>query len=244
MLVMWTFSEHHWLIPLDSLSDFNHSCMKQGYPPPPLSALSPPLLKLVKQCNYLTPNKLPPKRVHTIAFFHQLLSLPAAALRFKMSSEKNDVFVGNVTFNTTEEQLRDIFGVVGAIKNIRILQDKETGRPKGFAFIEYMDANTALAAIRNLDGTELNGRRLRVSYSNNSNLREMAKLIGQDVTEVTTSRNDSNQAVSNLQLYEAWDILDLLKKMADEDRGDKIRQLLEGYPQLVGAVNQIQVVVT
>ena len=94
-------------------------------------------------------------------------------------SDKNDVFVGNVTFNTTEEQLRDIFSFVGPVKNIRILQDKDTGRPKGFAFIEYFDANTALAAIRRLDQTELNGRKLRVSYSNNSSLRDLARQIGQ-----------------------------------------------------------------
>ena len=72
-------------------------------------------------------------------------------------TDKNDVFVGNVTFNTTEEQLHEIFSFIGPIKNIRILVDKDSGRPKGFAFIEYMDANTALAAIRRLDGTELNG---------------------------------------------------------------------------------------
>jgi cleavage stimulation factor subunit 2 len=94
-------------------------------------------------------------------------------------TEKHDVFVGNVTFNTTEEQLQEIFSYVGPIKNVRILQDKESGRPKGFAFIEYYDANTALAAIRRLDQTELNGRKLRVSYSNNSNLKDLARQIGQ-----------------------------------------------------------------
>jgi cleavage stimulation factor subunit 2 len=83
------------------------------------------------------------------------------------SAEKHDVFVGNVTANTTEEQLREIFQFVGPVKNIRILIDKDTGRPKGFAFIEYADANSALAAIRHLDGHELNQRQLKVSYSNN-----------------------------------------------------------------------------
>lgn len=94
-------------------------------------------------------------------------------------ADKHDVFVGNLAFNTTEEQLRDIFSYVGPIKNIRILQDKETGRPKGYAFIEYHDANTALAAIRRLDQTELHSRKLKVSFPNNSNLKELAKQIGQ-----------------------------------------------------------------
>ena len=156
------------------------------------------------------------------------------------ATEKHDVFVGNLTFNTTEEQLYDIFSFVGPVKNVRILQDKETMRPKGFAFIEYNDVNIALAAIRRLDGTQLNGRSLRVSYSNNSNLREVAKSIGQDVIESEPTLRQETQVILNLQLYEAWDILDYIKKIADEDNGQKIRALLETYPQLIPAIIQIQ----
>lgn len=58
--------------------------------------------------------------------------------------------------------------------------DQDTGRPKGFAFVEFHDASSALAAIRHLDGHEVNSRRLRVSYSNNSNLKEVAQTIGPD----------------------------------------------------------------
>ena len=108
-------------------------------------------------------------------------------------AEKHDVFVGNVTFNTTEEQLQEIFSFVGPIKNIRILTDQNTGRPKGFAFIEYSDANTALAAIRHLDGHELNNRRLRVSYSNNSNLKEIARSIGQVIPDIYQSHISTKQ---------------------------------------------------
>ena len=70
--------------------------------------------------------------------------------------------------------------VLGPVKKVRILIDQDTGRPKGFAFVEYHDANTALAAIRHLDGHELNSRRLRVSYSNNSNLKEVAQTISSE----------------------------------------------------------------
>jgi cleavage stimulation factor subunit 2 len=108
-------------------------------------------------------------------------------------AEKHDVFVGNVTFNTTEEQLQEIFSFVGPIKNIRILTDQNTGRPKGFAFIEYSDANTALAAIRHLDGHELNNRKLRVSYSNNSNLKEIARSIGQVIPDIYQSHISTKQ---------------------------------------------------
>jgi RNA recognition motif-containing protein len=63
----------------------------------------------------------------------------------------NDIFVGNLSANTTEEQLREVFSVVGQIRNIRILMDKDTGRLKGFAFIEYTNRDSVNAAIRLLN---------------------------------------------------------------------------------------------
>ena len=73
---------------------------------------------------------------------------------------RHSVFVGNLTYNTTEEQLRDIFNTVGPSAAIKIVTDKETGRPKGYAFIQYEDPALALSAIRNLNGTELNSRKV------------------------------------------------------------------------------------
>ena len=76
--------------------------------------------------------------------------------------KKHHVFVGNLTFHTTEEQLRDIFSTVGPTSSIRIVTDKETNRPKGYAFIQYDDAALALSAIRNLNGVELNSRKVLI----------------------------------------------------------------------------------
>lgn len=73
---------------------------------------------------------------------------------------KHDVFVGNLSYNTTAESLQEIFNKVGTVANVRIVTDRDTGRPRGFAFIEYDDAATALSAIRNLDGYDLNGRKV------------------------------------------------------------------------------------
>ena len=75
--------------------------------------------------------------------------------------EKHDVFVGNLAYNTTPENLQEIFSKVGNVSNIRIVTDRETGRPKGYGFVEYEDAATALSAIRNLDSHELHGRKVR-----------------------------------------------------------------------------------
>jgi RNA recognition motif-containing protein len=72
------------------------------------------------------------------------------------------IYVGNIPFSTTEAELRDLFGRHGSVESVKVITDRETGRPRGFAFVE-MDANGAGEAIRALDGTELGGRSLRVN---------------------------------------------------------------------------------
>lgn len=54
--------------------------------------------------------------------------------------------------------------MAGPVKSVRILVDKETGKPKGFAFVEYYDINSALSAIKHLDQTDLNGRKIKVGF--------------------------------------------------------------------------------
>jgi len=165
--------------------------------------------------------------------------------------------VGNLTFNTTEEQLREIFSFAGPVKNVRILTDKETGKPKGFAFVEYFDSNAALSAIRHLDQTELNSRKLKVGFPAQGNLKEVARQIGQVVPETApsssggggnapisaaTRQNIEQSVVNSLKLHEAWDLLDAMKKLVAEDnnRGNKAKSILETHPQLISALYEIQ----
>lgn len=68
----------------------------------------------------------------------------------------------------SEEQICEIFGRAGQVVNFRLVYDKETGRPKGFGFLEYTDVDAAAAAVRNLNEFELNRRTLRVDYSNDN----------------------------------------------------------------------------
>ncbi|WPH00349.1 Hypothetical protein R9X50_00317500 [Acrodontium crateriforme] len=78
------------------------------------------------------------------------------------------VFIGNIPYGVSEEQICDIFGRVGQVVNFRLVYDKETGKPKGFGFLEYTDVDAAASAVRNLNDHEIGGRQLRVDYSNDN----------------------------------------------------------------------------
>lgn len=73
------------------------------------------------------------------------------------------LYVGNLPFSTTEDELRQLFERHGAVGSVNVITDRETGRPRGFAFVEMEDAGAADKAQRALDGTELGGRNLRVN---------------------------------------------------------------------------------
>jgi len=72
------------------------------------------------------------------------------------------IYVGNISFDTTESDLESLFATHGTVASVKVITDRETGRSRGFAFVE-MDADGADDAIRALDGTQLGGRTLRVN---------------------------------------------------------------------------------
>lgn len=74
-------------------------------------------------------------------------------------------FIGNLPWDIAEPQLRELFAEVGPIKTFRVVTDRETGRPKGFGFCEYFDIPTAASAQRNLNGHEINGRKIHVDFA-------------------------------------------------------------------------------
>ena len=75
----------------------------------------------------------------------------------------NKLYIGNIPFSATEEQLRTLFEKHGDVRSVSVIMDRETGRPRGFAFVEMADSAAAQNAIRALDGAELGGRDLRVN---------------------------------------------------------------------------------
>lgn len=72
------------------------------------------------------------------------------------------LYVGNIPFSCTEEELREMFERHGAVESVNVITDRETGRARGFAFVE-MDAASADAAMQALDGQDMGGRTLRVN---------------------------------------------------------------------------------
>ena len=75
------------------------------------------------------------------------------------------VFVGNISYDSTEQQLTDLFSEIGTVVNFTIVTDRDTGKPKGFGFCDFTDSETAKSAIRNLDKHDFHGRSLRVAFA-------------------------------------------------------------------------------
>jgi RNA recognition motif-containing protein len=72
------------------------------------------------------------------------------------------IYVGNLSFNSTEDDVNQLFSQHGTVHSVALINDRQTGRPRGFGFVE-MDDDAAMAAISALDGQEFDGRNIRVN---------------------------------------------------------------------------------
>ena len=73
------------------------------------------------------------------------------------------IYVGNLSYDATEEELRELFGAHGHVDSTTVIKDRYTGRSRGFGFVEMGNASEAEAAISALNGTEHHGRRLNIN---------------------------------------------------------------------------------
>ena len=73
------------------------------------------------------------------------------------------LYIGNLSFSTTEDDLREVFQRHGVVDSVAVITDRETGRARGFAFVEMSEPSAAQDAIRALDGTDLGGRTIKVN---------------------------------------------------------------------------------
>lgn len=74
-----------------------------------------------------------------------------------------NIYVGNLSYNMSDEQLEALFAKFGAVKSAKIIMDRETGRSKGFAFVDMETSVAGNAAIEGLNGTSYDGRNLKVN---------------------------------------------------------------------------------
>ncbi|KAH7118978.1 hinge domain of cleavage stimulation factor subunit 2-domain-containing protein [Dendryphion nanum] len=106
------------------------------------------------------------------------------------------VFIGNIPYGGTEEMIVETLGRVGQVLNFRLVYDKETGRPKGFGFAEFADADAAASAVRNLNDYEIMGRKLRVDWSNDNGSGDSAPA---NYTAPTAPPNGQQETIAPLQ---------------------------------------------
>ncbi|KAK9470319.1 uncharacterized protein V1510DRAFT_383521 [Dipodascopsis tothii] len=157
------------------------------------------------------------------------------------------VFVGNIPYDQTEEQILEIFQSVGPVANSRFVFDKETRRPKGYGFVEYHDSETAASAVRNLSNYSLGNRALRVDFSHETSIGATippkpagpaAKREGTPMAPAHLSTPEAiSTTLSTFTPQQLLGILQELKTVIQQDAG-KARELLKASPPLSYAVVQ------
>ncbi|PKL47609.1 MAG: RNA-binding protein [Candidatus Riflebacteria bacterium HGW-Riflebacteria-2] len=83
-----------------------------------------------------------------------------------------NIYVGNLPYNATEEQLKTMFGQYGEVTTASIIKDRDTGRSKGFGFVEMTDDSSAEEAIQALNESDMNGRNIKVNQARPKEKRE------------------------------------------------------------------------
>ncbi|XP_030065738.1 cleavage stimulation factor subunit 2 isoform X4 [Microcaecilia unicolor] len=161
------------------------------------------------------------------------------------------VFVGNIPYEATEEQLKDIFSEVGPVVSFRLVYDRETGKPKGYGFCEYQDQETALSAMRNLNGREFSGRALRVDNAASEKNKEELKNLGTGAPIIESPYGDPvspedapesiSRAVASLPPEQMFELMKQMK-LCVQNSPQEARNMLLQNPQLAYALLQAQVV--
>ena len=83
----------------------------------------------------------------------------------KTIMSQNKLYVGNLSFNSNEDDITDAFSAYGTVTSVNLITDRDTGRPRGFAFVEMSSDAEAQAAMKGLDGQDLGGRNLKVNVA-------------------------------------------------------------------------------
>lgn len=84
---------------------------------------------------------------------------------FRPEEEQMNIYAGNLSYEVTEEDLKDAFSAFGQVDTVKVIKDEYSGRSKGFGFVEMQDNSSAQSAIEGLDGKELKGRAIKVNQA-------------------------------------------------------------------------------
>ncbi|GFF28992.1 cleavage stimulation factor subunit 2 [Aspergillus udagawae] len=173
------------------------------------------------------------------------------------------VFLGNIPYNLTEEQVKDILSSAGTVTKFRLMMNPETGKPKGYGFADFADADAAASAVRNLNDYEIMGRKIRVDWPHNNekdsvppDYSQTSQLPSQDVQPGQQPSaplpplppgvelpphldcpNAISQTLSSLPPNQLLDVLSQMKSLAMTDPA-RATELLRQAPQLAYAIFQ------
>jgi len=169
--------------------------------------------------------------------------------QLKEAAEKSarSVFVGNIPYEATDEQLKDIFNQAGPVLSFRLVYDRETGKPKGYGFCEYKDTDTAQSAMRNLNGTEIHGRQLRVDSAASQKGPDDPRAVEKEISPYGESVNPDKapetitNAVASLPPEQMFELMKQMK-LCIQNNPEEARHMLLQNPQLAYALLQAQVI--
>ncbi|KII69510.1 Cleavage stimulation factor subunit 2 [Thelohanellus kitauei] len=158
--------------------------------------------------------------------------------------QMRSVFVGNIPYDSNEDEIREIFAKIGPVMSFRIVYDRDTGKPKGYGFCEFYDLETAQSAIRNLNGHEFRNRTLRVDSAVNEKGKEELKEIKSGEMPVygqsVPGESASDSIIKVMSSIPPEGVLELLQQMKDciNQNPDESRAMLIRNPQLGFALMQ------
>lgn len=166
-----------------------------------------------------------------------------------MDGESKSIYIGNIPFDYTEEQVLEIAKSVGPVMDLKLLFDPMTGKSKGYSFVKYGDHETAESAVRNLNNMPIGNRNLKCSFSNDSNAgfpndgpssnSSSEKLpplpLGVQIYPNQSAPQVISNILANLDSESALKLIKEAKTMSTENPG-LMKTLLDRYPQLSHAL--------
>jgi cleavage stimulation factor subunit 2 len=140
------------------------------------------------------------------------------------------VFVGNIPYEATEDELKAIFSRVGPVVSLRLMYDKETKQPKGFGFIEYRDIETAYSCMRNLNDVEYGGRPMRVDWADHElrNAESVQKVL----------RTSNAEVSERTEKIVAEKLLEFKGKITD-DMMDAVNESVKSHREIEAIIDQL-----